>query len=331
MEIYQSTGTGDFKHRRLVMIWILLFFLLQQNLYPEKSLQNQTLSYEDAGRLPPIYKEEIEIYKNQDLYKNPFMYFCFLPGIIAFIILLFVKKRKTSGFLFLFFMFSLFIGAEGYNPDIIEKGIQFFLQGEYDNALKAFKQAEAKYGPLQGLFYNNALCYYHLDKKGYTVFEFYKAIKKAPLDRRFIQALHLVEKEYSLSSQINPAPFVHPDIPFICLLVLFNITCVTLGLGFKFKKGSIVIAFVLFTLCTIGAAALFIAIQFQLQEKICVVISQNGMLKQIPLPSSRTWVLLKEGTSVKILGNAKGYYLIKTGRGLKGWIREADVKVESIL
>lgn len=328
MEITQSTGTRNNKHRRLVMICLLFIVFFQQDLFPEEFFKNEAILYEDAGRLPLIYKEEIEAQKKQDLYKNPFIYFCFLPGIVVFIILFLFKKRKTPGHLFIFFILCLFVNAEINNSGFIEKGLQYFSEGEYNEALKAFKQAEEFLGPLQGLCYNNALCYYHLNKRGYAVFELYKAIKKAPLDERFLQSLHLVEKEYGLSSQINPAPFVHPDIPFIFVLVLFNMTCLLLGLGFRFKKGSIVIAFVLFTLCTIGATAIFIATQLQLQERICIVISRNGMLKQIPLSSSRTWVLLKEGTSVKVLGNAKGYYLIKTGRGLKGWIREADVKVE---
>ncbi|MBN2531919.1 MAG: SH3 domain-containing protein [Spirochaetales bacterium] len=329
MEITQSSRTRNIKHRRLVIICLFFLFFFQQNLFPEKALKREIISYENAGNLPPLYKEEIEIQKSQDLYKNPFIYFCFLPGIIVFILLFLFKKRKTSSHLFLFFiLLSLCLGAKGNSPDVIEEGIHYFERGEYNDALKVFKQAEVFWGPLKGLCYNNALCYYHLEKKGYAVFELYRAIKKDPLKKRFLQTLALIEKEYELSSQVNPAPFIHPDIPFICLLVLFNSTCILLGLGFRFKKGSIVIVFVLFTLCTIGAAALFIATQFQLQEKICVVISRNGILKQIPLPSSRTWVLLKEGTSVKVLGSAKGYYLIKTGRGLKGWIREADVKVE---
>ena len=191
-----------------------------------------------------------------------------------------------------------------------------------------FKQSEDVHGPLQGICYNNALCYYHLNKKGYAIFELYRAIKRSPMENRYIHALRLIEKECGLSSQVNTVPFIHPDIPFICMIVLFNITCIVLGLVYRLKKGNVVILFVLLVICTIGVTVIFIATEIQVREKIGIVISRNGLLKQIPLPSSRTWVLLKEGASIKVLGNAKGYYLVKTGRDLKGWLREADVKVE---
>ena len=326
MEIPQSAGYFRRNRRRLVIPWILLFCLLSYNLFPQNPSKSQAISYEDAGRLPPLYEEEILSQTQTDIYKNPFIYLCFLPGFIVFIILLLIKKKRISSLVFLFFgLCFLLYPVPG---SLIEQGVDVFLSGDYAGALKMFKQSEEFIGPLKGLCYNNALCYYHLDKKGYAIFELYRARKKAPMDRRFIHALRLIEEEAGLTSQINTIPFIHPDIPFIIMMALFNISCIFLGLVFRFKKGSFVIIFVLLTLCTIGALVVFITTQFQLQEKICVVISQNGMLKQIPLPSSRTWVLLKEGASIKVLGNAKGYYLVKTGRGLNGWIREADVKVE---
>lgn len=328
MEITQSSRTGNSKPGRLVIICLFLLFFPQLNLFPETPVKKEFITYENAGNLPPIYKEEMEIPKGEELFKNPFIYFCFLPGIIVFILLFLFKKKKIYSHLFLFFILCLSISAKVNNSGVIEEGTDYFIKGEYNDALKAFKQAEDFYGSLKELNYNNALCFYHLNKKGNAIFELYNAIKKAPMERRFIQALRFMEKEYDLTSQVNPAPFVHPDIPFICLLILFNCICILLGLVFRFKKGGIVIAFVLVTLCTIGAAAVFIVTQFQMQEKICIIISRNGTLKQIPLPSSRTWILLKEGTSVKVLGKAKGFYLVRTGRGLNGWIREADVKIE---
>ncbi|MBN2441491.1 MAG: hypothetical protein JXJ04_09090 [Spirochaetales bacterium] len=323
MAITQSTGPGKPGNKRLVILWILFLCINPCHLYPET-----IISQEDAGRLPIIYKDGIETEKIPDLYKNPLIYLCFIPGIIILIILLVVKKRRIHGLLLIFFSFCLITGAATEKKNFIEQGIKFFNSKNYRDALNKFKQAEDIHGPLAGLCYNNALCYYHLDKKGYAIFELYRAIKKAPMDRRFTHSLYLIEKEEDLTSQINSAPFIHPNIPFICMIILFNLTSIALGLVFRYKKGIIVIIFVLLSIGTIGVTTSFILTQLQIQEKICVVTSREGMLKQIPLPSSRTWVLLKEGTSIKVLGNAKGYYLVQTGRGLKGWIREADVKVE---
>lgn len=50
-------------------------------------------------------------------------------------------------------------------------------------------------------------------------------------------------------------------------------------------------------------------------------------MKRIPVDEAQEWMSLDVGTSLLVTGRAQGYYLVKTGLGLEGWIRDDSVLV----
>jgi len=310
--------------RRLVAAFIFLFFYLPVSIYPADT--QESFEY-NTDKLSLMDGAEIESWRNTRIHQTLFSYLFFIPGPCALLILLFNKRNKKLSVLLLFLFISLLGKLTYCNREYIEKGLGYYYSGSIKNALTAFQMSEEISGNRPGISYNMALCYYKLGKCGIAISELFKAIKMAPMNNRIRRVLKLIEEKCNLTSQISPRPYLNPDISFIFILIFFNLSCIVLGLVFTFRKGQLVILFIFCVLCTLGSLSTYIFTQLQLNEQIGIITVSSAMLKKIPLSTSKTWVTLKEGASLKVLGKAKEYLLVKTGRGIKGWIKESSVRV----
>jgi len=113
---------------------------------------------------------------------------------------------------------------------------------------------------------------------------------------------------------------VHPNVPFVAILVLFNAAAVLFGVLYRFERGGLFILSVLTFAVLIGALVIFLFALHERGEPIAVVAGQEAPLKRVPLAEAREWILLPEGTALDVRGSAQGYVLVKTGLGLEGWI-----------
>jgi hypothetical protein len=329
LEAHQRDRGRRGSRRRLVRFFLLIFILNPQvQLFPADSSPQSQMTLNNVQDFPLITCLESELYRPRDIYSEPLIYLCFLPGLFIMIGCLVIKRKKAPLVLVLFLWLSFLCSASEIHCYLFDNGLRAYSSGDYESALKFFIKTEEHTGIIPALCYNKALCYYRLGRKGHAINQLYKAIKQAPLDTSFRKTLSLIEKSYGLYSQYPPGPFIHSNIPFLFIIIFFNCACIFLGLVFRLKKGSLFIVFIFLTVITIGFVVVFIVSQVQMNETVCTVVTENGILKKIPLSEAKTWIVLKEGTTCKVLDKAYGYVLVNTGRGLKGWIQESNVVMD---
>jgi tetratricopeptide (TPR) repeat protein len=259
---------------------------------------------------------------------NPLSAILFLPGPIAFAVILLFRRVK-GGPAALVSLAFLFLGAaSGGDKASFAPGVKDFKAGLYRQALASFQKADEALPGNAALKYDMALCYYKLGKPGYAIHMLQTGIKLNPSLSALNRLLDRIEEEKSLKNQVFPRDPVNPDLPFILLIALFNLTMVMLGLAVRFRRGSFAILLIFLIVLTAGSLAAFLYSSALLDQKYGVVASEKAVLKKIPLDKAEVWIDLQEGMSCYIKGAARGYVLVATERGLNGWIREQDLLVD---
>lgn len=282
-----------------------------------------------------VLKTESEILNesNNRLHNNPLAYLFFLPGIIFLVIILICVKKKIIK-LPLLIVCLLLCSASTISDKITDKtglvrlisgGLTEYNNSNYDKALEYFIAASSTIPRSSGIHYNIALTYYKAGKTGQAVFHLKKAIHINSADIVLQKCLSSLEGELGLNHQVKSNPFIHDDIPFILLIIFFNLSLTGLGLVLIFKKGGIVILFVLLVV-SLSVISGFLATNYlHANQPIAVVADESILVKKIPLDTAQDWIEIQNGTIVKFLGEANNYILIQTGQGIKGWIKKTGM------
>jgi len=61
------------------------------------------------------------------------------------------------------------------------------------------------------------------------------------------------------------------------------------------------------------------------KNELGVIGRGAGNLLKIPRPDASRWIELPAGTTVRVLLDSNGFYLIRTGYGVEGWIPSDDL------
>jgi hypothetical protein len=112
------------------------------------------------------------------------------------------------------------------------------------------------------------------------------------------------------------------------MILFLNLTFLSFGVVFRLKRGSLFILSALLLLALLGAIGMFFYSMSERDRDIAVVAHEGASLKRIPLDKAREWISLKEGTSLRVSGSAKGYLLVKTGLGLEGWVGRGSLLLD---
>ena len=287
-------------------------------------------AFAGQGREPDIMNTEALLNLScRNLFESPLFYLLLLPGPLLAAGLL-VSRRRADVRASLGLLFLFLLSGSGEDPEWMintEKGAAAFREGEYQTALDFFLRADELTGCHSGLQYNIAVCFYNLGQRGEVVYHLRKSIGANPSLRISREILVRLEKEWGLSRQVPPGVRMHPDFPFLLTVVLFNITIAFLGAVFRFRRPGIFIAFVLTALLTLGSLGGFMYAYADNRRPVVVVVEDRGDLKKVPLDRVGGWLVLPEGTALRVVGRAQGYYLVRTGLGLEGWIKEGSVEI----
>ncbi len=295
----------------------------------------------DSGVLTFSLMSESEIEESfgKDFHSNPIYYLCLLPGPILSVLLLVrpgkAWPRAAGGALrgggplvLVFFSVIFFIASTEPGPSIfIRRGLGAFHSGKYSEAIEWFSKAEEIGGSNSALRYNTALCHFVLGREGHALFHLRESIRidpRSPATRRVLSEL---EQKLSLKGQVAPGRNIHPNPPFVFILIFGNLSIVSLAVLLRFKHGGLFILSTLLFIALIGAIAVFLFALAERGRPVAVVADARGSVKRIPVDEAQEWMSLDVGTSLLVTGSAQGYYLVKSGLGLEGWIKDDSVLV----
>ncbi len=292
----------------------------------------------DSEAMSFALMSESEIEKSfvKDLHAHPLYYLCLLPGPVITILSLFRSRRKLRiakrasrrvGSAAMLLLSSLFLVALSDNSPTYyaKKGLSAFESKRYSEAIQWFGKSESAGGENSSLRYNTALCYFVLGQEGHALFHLRESIRIDPRNAVSRGVLNELEQKLSLRNQVAPGRQIHPNPPFVFILVFSNLFFLSLALLLRFKRGGLFILSTLLFIALIGSIGVFLFALTERGKPIAVVATQAGSVKRIPVDDAQEWMSLEVGTSLLVMGHAQGYYLVKTGLGLEGWIRTDSV------
>ncbi|HUX12784.1 MAG TPA: tetratricopeptide repeat protein [Spirochaetia bacterium] len=273
--------------------------------------------------------EQVRAMEPLDAYRDALNYLAFLPGILILVAAFFLRRRRDRrSVLPIVGSVVLFIAATAAVPfpeAEIQKGLAAFKAGQVDEAVQLFETALQLRPDSPGILYDLGLCDFQAGRHAEAVYAVVSAIRFRPGDGLLRRSLVWMESRLSLTRQIEPARSLGPDLMLIITAILFNLTCVLIAVSGKDHGGRFVIAVVFAVLLSFASAGgLIYSIQTQRTE-LGVVGRNAGSLLKIPRPDASRWIELPAGTTVRVLLDSNGFYLIRTGYGVEGWIHSDDL------
>ncbi|HUX51185.1 MAG TPA: BatD family protein [Spirochaetia bacterium] len=291
-----------------------------------------------AGDKSPVFAllsvAQMRQTENTNAFERPVNYLWLLPGILVLAVVLFLRRqgKGVGGAPFVAGLLLLIAAASStpFPSASLQAGIDAFQAGNTQRAINEFHAALSSRPHNAGILYNQALCYFQDRRYGEAIYYIDSAIRYRPTDSLMREALGWMETRIGLTRQIEPPWSVAPDLMLIITAILFNATCVLVAISGRGRGGryAISLAFAVILVLT-SAAGLVYTIDVQ-QTEIGVVGSSSGNLLKIPRADATSWLELQPGTTVRVLLDSNGFYLVRTGYGVEGWLPADDVLYHSL-
>jgi hypothetical protein len=278
------------------------------------------------------YGQEVFSHAKTVLHKTPLSYLLLFPGILAGIAIVFAKKkkadpvRKAAYFSVVLLLFLLISAADtGTQGDALRDGVREFDAGNFGKARALFEKCKSAFIERPYLRRDIAVCYMAEGNTPGALSELYSGARLWPGEPILFREIAEIEKSEGLANQYSPVPLIDPDIPFIAAMVLFNLSCILLGVHIRTKK-SPVFRLMLCSFAIFVTTAGFSGFTMNdAARQFAIVSAADTGMKKIPLPDFGIEKKIQEGTSLRVYGEANGYVLAETGTGLKGWIKKENL------
>jgi tetratricopeptide (TPR) repeat protein len=229
-----------------------------------------------------------------------------------------------------------------------DQGLKAYETKNWDQARENFEKA-LQFQPNEAtIMYNLGLAYFQLNKKGYAVGYWRKALAVSPSMAGATDALEKIQDRYHFS-RLEKSPWAITVHDTLCrfgwnfwlsiLAILFAFT----GwhwLAFLQKRktalaaesddlpsvsSGLIIVSVLFVMIATASAAKFI----DDQKVRGTVVNAATELKSAPTTDGVTLSPLPEAAEVQILGTHEDWLQVNTGEGSGGWVKKSDVLAAS--
>ncbi|HOV62555.1 MAG TPA: hypothetical protein PLG43_01570 [Spirochaetia bacterium] len=263
-----------------------------------------------------------------EFYTNPTNYLLLVPGPLALFVVFVTRKRK--GFLAACVFFLAMARPDIEYAGMFSEGLDAYAKGDLDSAEKAFTGVLSGDEGNPSAYYNRALIRFRKGDIGNAVADVRKALYLAPFRGEYRRFLTFLEEQGNLTSQVAPVFSLYPDIFFFLLVVSVNAAGFMGVLVLSRKKGRFFIGFVLLGIVVLVSLTGLIVTSAGPPKQSGVVVVPDSQFKKIPVPSASDWASLQAGTSIRILGEAEGFYLAETGFGMKGWIDKKQVILDRL-
>jgi tetratricopeptide (TPR) repeat protein len=240
--------------------------------------------------------------------------------------------------LLFFILLSQFIFAQSG----FENGNVLYKQGNYEEAISAYKTVFRSKKESSELYFNLGNCYYKLNKVAPTIYNFEKAILLNPENEQAKNNLELAQKmRFDDIKEIPKIGFAkifqtitskfHYD-TWAWISIGLGVLVLLLFIGFYFIEKSILkrilfslMLVVFFVMLLSILAAYFEKNQIQ-KENPAIIFAEETTLKIQPKSESKSLKTLHEGTKVFIETSKNNFKKVQLTDGTNGWIESETLK-----
>ncbi|MBI9107970.1 MAG: BatD family protein [Spirochaetales bacterium] len=169
-------------------------------------------------------------------------------------------------------------------------------------------------------YYNRAAGMYDDGNLTGSLHNLRTAVYSDPMNKMFYETLNALEEQNGYLSAVSPSVQLHPDLFFYILIGAVNFFFLAAFLK-SIKPGALVsVAYIMSAFVILCSSGLIVYNHLSRTSLTGIVAGSNVYIKKIPRKSAENWLLMRPGTSVKIIDGSDDFLLIETGMGVKGWI-----------
>lgn len=254
----------------------------------------------------------------------------------------FIERVGVRGFYWLFFvLISNFSFAQTSN-ELFTRANSLYKSGNYQEAIKTYRQIEAENKVSSELYYNLGNCYYKLNKVAPTIYNYEKSLqlnpnnedaknnlifaKKLTLDR--IETLPKTVLQQFNKSVLQKLTYNNWGI----ISVFFSVLASILFLLYYFshipsKKRLFFIGSIISILFLISTLTVAYNQYNQAKNTInAIIFAKKTIVQSEPTKDGDEVFTLHEGTKVTIIDSVDSWKKIKLSDGKMGWILSKNIK-----
>ncbi len=238
-----------------------------------------------------------------------------------------------------FVLVSVFVQAQDAQS-LFKKGNEAYKIGDFTTALEAYQSIEKEGEGSAELNYNIGNCYFRLNKVGYAILNYEKALKQDPaLEDAQINLVTAQKQTVDKIEQLPLPGIVRVYKGFLSVLNTEGWAKVSLGLVFLFLVFILIINFSknstlkksLFLVNSVNVLLVLLTLIFAFSSSYydkeeLVLVKDNAYIKSEPTKSGKDLFILHEGTKVQLKQDNNAWIQIKLSDGLIGWVEKGAFK-----
>ena len=249
-------------------------------------------------------------------------------------------KTKLINILGVFLvMVSVFAQAQDAQQ-LFQQGNEAYKAGEFKKALDIYKSIEKNGEVSPELNYNIGNSYFRLNKVGYAILNYEKALKQDPafedaqINLSRAQTLTVDKIEHlpqpgivrvykGFLSMMNTEKWANTSLLFVCVFLVL-ILVINFSKHSPLKKS---LFFVNAGVVLMAFLTLIFAFSSDYYDKEeLVLVKDNAYIKSEPTKSGKDLFILHEGTKVQLKQENNAWIQIKLSDGLIGWVEKGAFK-----
>jgi len=233
-----------------------------------------------------------------------------------------------------------FIAQGQESQNIFQQGNEAYKAGEFKKALKLYESIEDDGVISPELNYNLGNCYYRLDKIGFAILNYEKALKQDPsfedaqINLTRTQSLTVDKIEQlplpgivrvykGFLNIMNTEKWATTSLGFVVLFLVL-ILMINFSNNSPLKKGLFFVNVFVVALAFLTLIFAFSSDYYEKEELI--LVKDNAYIKSEPTKSGKDLFILHEGTKVQLKQDNNAWIQIKLSDGLIGWVEKGAFK-----
>ena len=249
---------------------------------------------------------------------------------------------KKIFFFFCILSSTIFV-AQTNTKSLFDDANLLYKEGKFNEAIKLYKQIEAKDSVSSNLYYNLGNSYYKLNNVANTIYNYEKALLLDPLNKDAANNLAFAKRMTIDNIEVLPKTFLQKfEVNYIqklsynqwaMLSIIFSILGSTLFLLFYFstisnkKRIYFLTSIASFLFLIISVFTTYHQYQKFINTKYAIVFSPKISVNNAPTLNSDEIFELHEGTKVNVLDAVDNWKKIKLSDGKIGWVSIDDIKM----
>ncbi|AFH49756.1 Hypothetical protein IALB_2051 [Ignavibacterium album JCM 16511] len=233
--------------------------------------------------------------------------------------------------------------AQSSVEELMKKANQFYVNGQFEEAIKIYESIAQQGYEGTSLFYNLGNAYYRIGKIGYAILNYEKAIKLSPDDEDVKHNLQLAQMNVKDKIEALPSFFLFriwesilsslsADGWTMMSYALFLLFLFALGFYFFAKniaqqKAAFYSFVVLLIFFLVSASLLIVKLNQESKLKYGIVLNTSLTAKTSPDPQGKDAFVIHEGLKVKVEDKVDRWIKIRLEDGQIGWVEKESVGI----